>query len=331
MEYRIGPISSKNIIPAYIQRQNPNYYKSLGDSFMDKHKYGYAINNYKKALELSPENNELLLNLSRAYRCEKDYKDSIKSLNKYIAAVSSTCEAETMLGETYFEEGNYEAALESFKKAMEADSHDDNARRGYLETKNKIKEQTNPKQAKRDKFEHGQKTLEEALNITTRYLTPEYMKSLSSVKVTFDKTASMSGTPNIAQYEHAKKRIVVTDKYIYAAPEIISAYLVHECVHAKDNDAYTSVAEEQDAYRAAAKFWLSNSNGIKDSEMDYAAGLYNKSPKALDNRVAEIYKLRDPDIAWTSPNHNGEQNTVASSNISKVTANTGLKKYDYIA
>ena len=332
MTYSISAaIRSDILTPAYIQAKNPQYYKSLGDSLMDKKKYEYAISNYKKSLELSPEENEVLLNIARAYLGVKDYSDTIKSLNQYVAAASSTCEAETMLGETYLEEGKYEEALKSFQKAMEADSKDDNAKRGYLETQNKILEQTNPEQAKKERYEHGVKTLNEALSIVTKYLSPEYMQSLGSLKVMFDKTASMSGTPNIAQYEHGKKRIVITDKYTYAAPEIISAYLVHEFVHAKDNDAYTSVAEEQDAYRAASKFWLLNSNGVKDSEMDYAADLYKKSPETLDDRVAEIYQLRDPDIAMTSPNHKGGFSNAASSGLKSIAADTSLKKYDYIA
>lgn len=332
MTFRISAVIRDDIItPAYLQAQNPNYYKSLGDSLMDKKKYEYAISSYKKSMEMSPEKNEILLNIARAYLGLQDYNDTIKSLNKYVSAAASTCEAETMLGETYLEEGNYEEALKSFQKAMEADDKDDNAKRGYLETQNKILEQTDPERAKREKYEHGVKTLNEALGIVTQYLSPEYMKSLSSLKVMFDKTASMSGTANIAQYEHGKKRIVITDKYTYAAPEIISAYLVHEFVHAKDNDAFTSVAEEQDAYRAASQFWLLNSNGIKDSEMDYAAELYQKSPETLDHRVSEIYQLRDPDIAMTSPNHKGSFVGAASSGLKSVAADTSLKKYDYIA
>ena len=330
MTYPVSSLIRNDIItPLYVQRKDPSYYKKEGDRLMDKNKYDYAIYNYKKSLELFPERREVLLNLSNAYRKQNDYKDSINSLNKYISAASSTCEAETMLGETYFSEGDYNSALKSFEKAMQDDPKDDNARRGYLETQNKILEQTNPEQAKKERYEHGIKTLNEALSITSHYLSPQYMKELNSLNVMFDKTASMSGTANIAQYEHAKKRIVVTDKYTYAAPELVSAYLVHEFVHAKDNDAYTSVAEEQDAYRAAAKFWILNANGIKDSEMDYAADLYKKSPSALDERVAEIYKLRDPGIAMTSPNHGS--GVAASSSLHSVTANTSLKQYDYIA
>ena len=37
--------------------------------------------------------------------------------------------------------------------------------------------------------------------------------------------------------------------------------------------------------------------------MDYVSDLYKQSARALDERVAEIYKLRDPGIAETSYNH----------------------------
>ena len=37
--------------------------------------------------------------------------------------------------------------------------------------------------------------------------------------------------------------------------------------------------------------------------MDYVVSLYSQSAKALDQKVAEIYKLRDPFIPDTSPFH----------------------------
>jgi hypothetical protein len=113
----------------------------------------------------------------------------------------------------------------------------------------------------------------------------------------------MGGTSNIAQYENYKQTITVSNSYVYASPQVIAAYLAHESVHAKDNDPYTSIREEQDAYEIAAKFWMENSNGVSDPEMDYATALYKKSPSTLSSRVEEIYTLRDPSIAKTSPNH----------------------------
>ena len=160
-----------------------------------------------------------------------------------------------------------------------------------------------PDKAFKEKQTQATTNLREALNLTVNYLGANFMKDLADVQVLFGETASMGGTPNIAQYENYKKAITVSNTYAYASPQVIAAYLVHESIHAKDKDAYTSIREEQDAYEIATKFWIENSKGIEDPEMDYAAGLYKQSPDSLKSRVAEIYQMRDPDIAKTSPNH----------------------------
>ena len=64
--------------------------------------------------------------------------------------------------------------------------------------------------------------------------------------------------------------------------------------------------------------------------MDYAAGLYQQSPSALDNRVEEIYTLRDPSIAQTSPNHPPEK-LFHFNPLKKKAASQSLKQYDVIA
>ena len=140
----------------------------------------------------------------------------------------------------------------------------------------------------------------------------------------------LANTINIAQYENHKKAITISNSYIYAAPQVIAAYLSHESVHAHDNDSYTSIREEQDAYQVAAKFWMKNAGGIKDPEMDYAVSLYQQSPSKLNDRVAEIYKLRDPGIAETSPNHPPKK--LFHFNMSKTkAASQSIKSYDVIA
>ena len=234
------------------------------------------------------------------------------------------------LGETQRMAGFYQRAIESFEQAKKLDSSNDLAQRSILETKNDMLAIYSPMQAKKEKEEYASKNLLKALEMTVNYMSPEYMKDLENVKVMFGETASMGGTTNIAQYENYKKAITVSNSYIYASPQVIAAYLTHESVHAKDADAYTSVCEEQDAYEIATKFWINNSNGIKDPEMDYAANLYKQSPAVLRNRVEEIYTLRDPSIAKTSPNHppdklfhRNKQNSSAASQ--------SIREYDVIA
>ena len=130
-----------------------------------------------------------------------------------------------------------------------------------------------------------------------------YTDDMKDITVSFNKTSKMGGRSNIAQYEHNKRKISVTDEYTYADPKLTGAYLIHEFVHGKDNDPYTSVREEQDAYRVQAEYWANNVKDVYDPEMDYVSDLYKQSARALDERVAEIYKLRDPGIAETSYNH----------------------------
>ena len=88
--------------------------------------------------------------------------------------------------------------------------------------------------------------------------------------------------------------------------------------------------EEQDAYEIATKFWIKHSKGVQDPEMDYAAELYKQSPTALASRVKEIYELRDPSIAQTSPNHPSEKK-IHFNFFNKKVAQQPLQSYDVIA
>ena len=119
------------------------------------------------------------------------------------------------------------------------------------------------------------------------------------------------------------------DDFVYANPTLVATYIVHENIHAKDNDPYTSIREEQDAYRAQCEFWLKHGQGIEDPEMDFVVGLYKKSAEDLDKRVAEIYHLRDKNIPETSYNH-----PPANKKLAATTSLSGsgqpLKAYDII-
>ena len=153
---------------------------------------------------------------------------------------------------------------------------------------------------------------------------------MQDIVVSFNKTASMGGRANIAQYEHNKREITVMDDYVYANPTLVASYIVHENVHAKDNDPYTSIREEQDAYRKQCEFWLKHGQGIEDPEMDFVVGLYKKSAEDLDKRVAEVYRLRDTNIPETSYNHPPENQKI-SATVSLGGGAKPIKAYDIIA
>lgn len=303
---------------------------SKGDKALNTNKYEEALKYYKEANQKNPNEIQTYRKLGKTYFNLKDYTLSQKNYETYLESNPDDADTWIDLGEAQRQQGSYQKALTSFQKAKSLDDSNDLANRSILETQNNILSIYNPERAKAEKEAYAAKNLKTALEMTVQYMTPTYMKELSDVIIEFGKTASMGGTPNIAQYENYKNKVTVSDTYIYAAPQVIAAYLSHESVHAHDKDAYTSIREEQDAYQVAAKFWQQYSNGVSDPEMDYAVDLYQQSPNALSSRVAEIYKLRDPDIAETSPNHPPKK-LIHFNPTRRKAASQSIKTYDVIA
>lgn len=312
-----------------------NDLKEQGNEFLKYNELDKAIDCYKQAISLNPEFADAYFNLGKAFKFKKEYPEAIKSLEQAKKFNPNDAETITVLGETYKQNGQYTQAIKNFEQALLVDSASDYAKRNLEETRNLHYAIFNPKSALMQKKEQAQKNFNDAITLAKNYLPADYMKDMSDVLITFDTTNEMGGRSNIAQYEHAKRKITVTGDYIWANPRIVSAYLVHEFVHAKDNDPYTSITEEQDAYEQAAKFWTSKLPTdtippVKDPEMDYVGELYTTSPQRLKDRVAEIYKLRDPQIATTSPNHPPGQ-IAASTGLSEDINAQHLKHYDIIA
>lgn len=287
-----------------------------------------AISHYKSYLTKNPYDAETNLNVAKAYTYKEQYTFAIPYLEKYLSYNPSDIEHITTLGECYKKSGMYDKALEYFNKALEIQPNYDYAKRNILDTQNLQLAITNPEQAKNERYNTAIKNLTEAVKIAKNYLPKGYTDNMKDVSVSFDKTAKMGGRSNIAQYEHRKRKISVTDDYTYADPKLTGAYLIHEFVHGKDNDPYTSIREEQDAYRIQAQYWVKHAKNIYDPEMDYVADLYKQSSKILDDRVAEIYKQRDPYISETSYNHPPEGNKNKGT-IAKA-AGQPLKEYDVI-
>lgn len=301
-----------------------------GDNALNENRLNDALNFYTQALQKNQNEDVLYRKLGKTYHNMKDYSSAGENFKAYLEKNPDDTEVWIDLGESQRCKGLYNEAIKSFEKASSLEPNNDLARRSIMQAKNNKLAIYSPEQAKKEKYEYATKNLQTALQMTVDFLSPAYMQDLSDVQICFGETASMGGTSNIAQYENYKKTITVSDSYTYAAPQVIAAYLTHESVHAKDKDAYTSVREEQDAYEIATKFWIKHSNGVQDPEMDYAADLYKQSPATLQNRVEEIYVLRDPFIAKTSPNHPPEKK-VHFNFLKKKAAQQPLTTYDVIA
>ena len=342
MSLRISPININNHINSFAAKPKEaeplgastvsadESYRLQADEYMKGGYFDKAVNLYKKALSANPQNNQATLNLAKTYRLLGDYKSAIPYFEKSSTISPDDIELKTILGECYKFNGEYNKALTKFKEVLSIDPTYDYANRNLLDTQNLLLACYNPDQALKERNETALKNLNQAVYMAVNFFPKKFVEKLQDITVTFDKTEKMGGRSNIAQYEHSKRRVSVTDEYTYANPKLTGAYLIHELgIHAKDNDPYTSVCEEQDAYRAQAKYWLENAHDVYDPEMDYVAELYSQSAKALDDRVAEIYRLRDPGIPETSYNHPPTGKKASAHSLSSEMS-PPIKAYDII-
>ena len=294
---------SAQMMPAFSSRRQAESYKEQGNVYAQQGHKDKAIEYYLKSIQEDNTYTPSYFNLAKIYYEKGDNAKAISYYQQILNIEPYDSEAMIDLGVIQKEVGNYRDAKLLLNQALIIEPMNDLARRNLLESQNLELAQTNPALAEIQKSYYAQNNLQIAYSMASAFLPPEIVNNTRDVRFQFGKTALMSGDANIAQYSNATKDITVTDKYLWASPQLIAAYLVHEMIHANDKDSYSSVREEQDAYRAAAQFWIANSNGIKDPEMDYVKELYLQDPKALDAKVEEVYKTKDPTIADVSPNH----------------------------
>ena len=314
----ISSLSNKNIYTnpgfhAQLTVQNPqapkaravynDFAKTKADECVNNGDFEKAILYYKQSLQNNPQNADAHLNIAKSYNYSALYKEAIPHLEAYLSQNPQDIENITLLGECYKKSGMLSKSMEYFNKALEIEPHYDYARRNLLDAQNLLLSCIDPARARQERYNDAVNNLTQAVKIAKSFFPKGYTDDMKDITVSFNKTSKMGGRSNIAQYEHNKRKISVTDEYTYADPKLTGAYLIHEFVHGKDNDPYTSVREEQDAYRVQAQYWVDNVKDVYDPEMDYVSDLYKQSARALDERVAEIYKLRDPGIAETSYNH----------------------------
>lgn len=288
-------------------------YIAQGNDCLMRNDFDTAIVKFNIAKKHAQNPPEAFLGLGRAYKYKKDFNNAETNFKIYLEQQPDDVEIIVQLGEVLKEKGEYYEACNQFEKALKINPNDDWARRQLLSTSNDILFIYSPYSGLYENKRYAQQNMQNAIDLAIKALPKNYTNDMQDVKAGFDYTSELGGRSNIAQYEHNKRKITVTSDYIYASPNLVASYLIHEFVHAKDNDPYTSICEEQDAYRAQAEFWIYNSNNVKDPEMDYVASLYKQSAKTLDARVEEIYKLRDPGINKTSPNHPKNQSLYADS------------------
>ena len=278
-------------------------YKNLGNDFVNNNDYKSAIESYKKSISLDNTYVDAYYNLAKTYYHLGYFEQSKAVYEKLIKFVPDNVEYRTNLANCYLKTKDIKNARLQVEKGLLLDNKYDPIHRVMKEIELENMRNFSDKLAQTKIFAQEKENIANALKLVKSYYPKEIIEKVADVIVTFDTTEKMQGYSNIAQYENYNNRIVISNEYLWAAPEVVAAYLVHEIIHAKDKDAYTSIKEEQDAYEESVKYWAKYNNGIKDPELDYACDLYKQEPSLLAQRVKQIYKSRDSKIADFSPNH----------------------------
>lgn len=99
-----------------IEKANAHY--ELGRSYFNEDKIQMAYVEFQKALELNPDNKEVLNALGVVYLQFDDLQKAEESFLKAIKIDSNYSEANTNLGATYGRMGRWSDAINSFKKAI---------------------------------------------------------------------------------------------------------------------------------------------------------------------------------------------------------------------
>jgi hypothetical protein len=132
---------------------------------------------------------------------------------------------------------------------------------------------------------------------------PERIALMERIKYQFLPTQSVRQMANLAEFDAQQQAVRFAPELAFADPAVVAAYMAHELVHAADGDGLTSILEEQDGYRELAMFWQGQNHGVIEPNLDLALSLYNESADKLDQKVRELYAMRDPLILEKSPGH----------------------------
>ena len=100
------------------------YYEELGAYYREKQDLKSAVKYFKKGLEIEPDRERLVTNLSYVYYKEKNYAEAEKILKDYVLKGYGKREILVRLGFIQMEERKYGEAIEDFKKVLDKNPSD---------------------------------------------------------------------------------------------------------------------------------------------------------------------------------------------------------------
>jgi tetratricopeptide (TPR) repeat protein len=114
---RISNASSQDIDP-FIKGKLANEHLKIGNIYVDLRRLDDAIDEYQKALRLSPNFADILTQLGIAFREKGQYDEAIKQFSKAKEVNPRYMLARLHLGLTYYSQGFYGLAEEEWQEAL---------------------------------------------------------------------------------------------------------------------------------------------------------------------------------------------------------------------
>lgn len=93
---------------------------ALGTAFMLSKRYSEAIDEYEIAIELAGNDPEIITNLVECYAKEQRFREAVNAGEVLVSLAPSPMIWER-LGRAYFKTGDFDASLESYRRALEID------------------------------------------------------------------------------------------------------------------------------------------------------------------------------------------------------------------
>jgi tetratricopeptide (TPR) repeat protein len=301
-----------------MQTLKAEHFKEKGNDFFLLGYEDLAIAEYMKALYADPSYTDAYYNLSRIYIERKDSRRAAEVLERLLKITPNDLESRVMLAEQLVADKQYPKAIQQYQQALDINPNYDPASRGQAYLQVQLKGNEQPEAAKEAFNQAAASNLKEAKALASSFLSEQNNEAglallEKNLVFQFTQTEHRKINANLAEYDNTYGShgiIRIRPELAFAAPNVLACYLVHELVHAADQDPLSSVMEEQDAYRQQAKFWQANKGHTQDSNLDLAVALYEEGVDLLDQEVRRSYGDDDL-LPEKSPGHGLPKNAEA--------------------
>ena len=290
-------------------------HKDRGNDLYLLSHYEQAIAEYLQAIYSSPSYTDPYYNLGKIYIQLGDHPRAIEALRRLLVIAPDDYEARTMLAGELSSNEQPQQAIEQYQVVLQQQPHYDTARRKVRYLQGQLAYKQQPIAAQEAYTQQATHTLKASKQLLQQYYEAREnhvaLQLLDELDFQFAATQSKDESSNLAEFDYTYRSdrqgqhhglIRLRPELAYADPIVVSSYLIHEMVHAQDQDAISSIMEEQDAYREQTRFWKEHRGPLRDSNLDLALEYYHISIDKLDQEVRRNYQ-GDHLLPEKSPGH----------------------------